>query len=625
MTGMGGGGGNSSIVLQAFQNALLRQGSLLLIVALVLFVAWNGLRSFQYRQMVRARSGSDGGAGQLAVDRPGSHLATLGTEPVARRVARIGFGAFWIFDGLLQVQSGMPLGLPTNVLQPAAATSPGWVQGIVNFGVTLWTRHPVTAAAATVWIQVGIGLLLIVAPRGRWSELAGLASLLWGMVVWIFGNAFGAIFAPGLTFLFGAPGAVLFYAIAGGLVALPERVWRTERPGRYLLVGMGVFLLVMAGLQAFPGRGFWQGSLGGEPGTLVAMTRTMAATPQPHATSALVSWFSRLAEHHAVLVNLVATAIMAVVGGAFVAGRRLRTALGLLAVFCVFDWVFVENFGFLGGTGTDPNSMLPFLLLALVAVLAATRWSGGGEPAPKATPATPADGPGGVRRSWWQKVDTSWAGRLAAMVGAIVMILVGSAPMAVAALNPQADPIVIEAANGVPEVANGPAPGFSLVDQHGRPVSLASFRGSTVVLTFLDPVCVNDCPTIAQELLVANEQLGPDAANVKFVAVATNPVYHSITTVNQFNRQENLENVGNWYFLTGTLSELQSVWNAYNAGGTVLPGGSMILHSDVVYIIDSSGQIRSIVNSNPGAATNGVLPSSFSNLVDQQVRAVQKS
>jgi hypothetical protein len=47
----------------------------------------------------------------------------------------------------------------------------------VNAGTTIWSYHPVTAAAAAVWTQVGIGLWLLAAPRGDWSRLAGLASV----------------------------------------------------------------------------------------------------------------------------------------------------------------------------------------------------------------------------------------------------------------------------------------------------------------------------------------------------------------------------------------------------------------------------------------------------------------
>ncbi len=114
--------------------------------------------------------------------------------------------------------------MPGKVLRPAAAGSPDWVVRLVNFGAEAWTRHPTSAAASAVWIQLGIGMFLLVAPRGRWSRLAGLGSVAWGLVVWVFGEAFGAIFAPGLTVLFGAPGGS---AVLRGR----RRPHRPARPG----------------------------------------------------------------------------------------------------------------------------------------------------------------------------------------------------------------------------------------------------------------------------------------------------------------------------------------------------------------------------------------------------------
>src|ERR1700716_3079400 len=40
---------------------------------------------------------------------------------------------------------------------PVAASSPRWVQHLVNAGGTVWSCHPVQAAAAAVWIQAGLG------------------------------------------------------------------------------------------------------------------------------------------------------------------------------------------------------------------------------------------------------------------------------------------------------------------------------------------------------------------------------------------------------------------------------------------------------------------------------------
>ena len=94
-------------------------------------------------------------------------------EPAWRRLLRIGFGLLWVFDGILQAQPKMAVGLPSQVIEPTAASSPHWVQHLVNWAGTTWSYHPMQAGASAVWIQVGIGLWLLVAaarpavPAGR--------------------------------------------------------------------------------------------------------------------------------------------------------------------------------------------------------------------------------------------------------------------------------------------------------------------------------------------------------------------------------------------------------------------------------------------------------------------------
>src|SRR5579862_7848625 len=205
---------NNAIVVSAFQAALLHQDVIVLLILALVAVGWSVERSIQSRR-VRAA-----GASAAPLSSP-----TSTPEAVGRRLLRVSFGIIWVFDGILQAQISMPLGLAPQVVQPAATGSPGWVQHLVNAGTTVWAYHPVTAAAAAVWIQVGTGLWLIAAARGHWSRLAGVASVAWGLVVWVFGEAFGGIFAPGVSWLFGAPGAVLLYCFAGVLVALPEQAW----------------------------------------------------------------------------------------------------------------------------------------------------------------------------------------------------------------------------------------------------------------------------------------------------------------------------------------------------------------------------------------------------------------
>ncbi len=200
-------------------------------------------------------------------------------------------------------------------------------------------------------------------------------------------------------------------------------------------------------------------------------------------------------------------------------------------------------------------------------------------------------------------------------------MLLGTAPMALAAVNPNADPIVTEATDGTPNVVDIPASPFTLTDQAGHQVSLGSLAGRTVVLTFLDPVCTSDCPLIAQELRATDQMLGSQASGVDLVAVATNPVYDTTALTTAFDKQEGLDHLPNWIYLTGSLAQLHKVWNDYGVQVAVAPAGAMIAHTDIVYIIDRTGHTRAILNADPGDGSSASA-SSFSALLAGQVRTV---
>ena len=63
-------------------------------------------------------------------------------------------------------------------------------------------------------------------------------------------------------------------------MALPSRYWRSPwLPG--LAGGLGVFLAGMALLQAWPGRGFWSGTVHAQAGPVASMVNDMASTRSP--------------------------------------------------------------------------------------------------------------------------------------------------------------------------------------------------------------------------------------------------------------------------------------------------------------------------------------------------------
>jgi cytochrome oxidase Cu insertion factor (SCO1/SenC/PrrC family) len=651
---------SNSVIVAAFRAALAHQSVIMLGLLVVLGLAWAGLREWRPSR----------GTGMAASPVP---------EPTARRVVRVGFGVLWILDGLLQAQPAMPAGLPAQVIQPAAATSPGWVQHLVSWAAGLWTYHPIQASAAVVWIQLGIGAALLAAPRGRASRLAGLVSAGWAAVVWVAGEAFGGILAPGLSLLTGAPGGAALYLVAGVLVACPYRGWQPRPAGRVraaaprlLLDGLGVFFLGMALLQAWPGRGSWQGTLAGRPGPLTSMVRDMAATPQPGFLAGWLRGFAGLTAAHGFALNLTVVIVLTVIGAGLMIRRPAvtRLALALMVVTGLAVWILVQDLGVLGGLGTDPNSMIPVLVLACAGYLGVTGAPGvkvvaGTEPVLRATSAAPTPGvvpeptgpepagpgsagpepagpgsagpgsagPGSAGRR--RTPGPAWAARLVragadasprALVAAWAagVVLIGAAPAALAQASAGADPIIAQALDGSYAPLDTSAPAFRLTDQDGTAVSLASLRGKVVLLTFLDPVCTSDCPLIAQEFRQADQILGARSREVELVAIVANPLYSGRAYTVAFDRQEHLSALSNWRFLTGPVSTLSRAWRDYDVAVDVVPAGSMVAHADLAFVIDGRGRIRAELSFDPGPGTASS-QSSFAVELTNAARQVMRS
>jgi cytochrome oxidase Cu insertion factor (SCO1/SenC/PrrC family) len=397
---------------------------------------------------------------------------------------------------------------------------------------------------------------------------------------------------------------------------LPDGAWRTPRLGRAILAVMGAFFLGMAVLQAWPGRGFWQGAAHGQLGSLADMTQSMAQTPQPTFISALINAFTTFDQAHGFAVNLFVVIALAVIGIGLVSAWRpvLLPVIIAMTVLSLATWVLIQDLGFFGGVGTDPNSMIPIALVVIGGFLALTRL-----PAPAAEPATePAassEVTGGAAEgslTRWrrrvsptalrQSVATATAGSVAA-AGALGVVILGAAPMAAAQASPNATTILAEAIAGSIAPLNLPAAGFHLTDQNGHPVSLATLRGKVVLMTFLDPVCTSDCPVIAQEFREAGQLLGADSRRVDLVAIVANPVFYQESYTRAFTRQEDLSGVPNWMFLTGSLPALKQVWKNYGVAALVEPGGSMVAHTEMAFVIDRSGRIREEFSDDPGPGT----------------------
>lgn len=140
------------------------------------------------------------------------------------------------------------------------------------------------------------------------------------------------------------------------------------------------------------------------------------------------------------------------------------------------------------------------------------------------------------------------------------------------------------------------APAFSLVDQDGKTVSLAGFRGRPVLITFIDPLCRNFCPREASVLSTAVKQLG--AVHPAIVAVSVDPWADTAKNFRQDALHWNL--APGWQWGTGTDARLTSVWKSYDVGVLVtkktIAGITVryITHTGAAYLIDASGNERAL-------------------------------
>ncbi len=131
------------------------------------------------------------------------------------------------------------------------------------------------------------------------------------------------------------------------------------------------------------------------------------------------------------------------------------------------------------------------------------------------------------------------------------------------------------------------APALALRDQHGRPVTLASLRGRTIALTFLDSLCKESCP-IEGRMLAAAVRETRGAARPQLLVVSVDPAGDTPSTVARALRRWKLPADTVW--LLGTRARLRPVWDAYQI--TVDPVSGDIVHSTAVYLIDRRGYER---------------------------------
>jgi hypothetical protein len=279
--------------------------------------------------------------------------------PPGYRVLWWGLGLLWLIDGLLQAQPAMATSMFVDMdVASNLSSQPHWLVSLLGDGIQLWTNHPMTSAIFSVVIQVGIGLAMLLGAGRRWGFIGLYVSLVWSLPVWIYGEGLGDVLTGKASWLLGSPGAVVFYVLGAVALLLPIRFWQSGqvlRWTRYMVAGMW---LLLAGWQAWPHAGYWSRGL-------FHIFRNNSFMPQPGVLLVPIVWIMNFSRLYPILLNGSMVAIMAYLGLALILKKTGRTFWIIMILWLLASWWLGQDFGIVGGVGTDPQSAPPAIILML--------------------------------------------------------------------------------------------------------------------------------------------------------------------------------------------------------------------------------------------------------------------
>ena len=133
---------------------------------------------------------------------------------------------------------------------------------------------------------------------------------------------------------------------------------------------------------------------------------------------------------------------------------------------------------------------------------------------------------------------------------------------------------------------------FQLIDQTGKPVSDADFRGRYMLIYFGYSFCPDVCPTTLAVMAQALEKLGPEARRVTPVFITIDPERDSPKVLADYMKAFGPNFVG----LTGSDAAIKDAEKKYRVYAVKKPlgkGAYGMDHSSVLYLMGPNGKLIS--------------------------------
>jgi protein SCO1/2 len=132
---------------------------------------------------------------------------------------------------------------------------------------------------------------------------------------------------------------------------------------------------------------------------------------------------------------------------------------------------------------------------------------------------------------------------------------------------------------------------FALTDHHGRPRTLADFRGQVVAVFFGFTHCPDVCPTTLAELAAVMNQLGAGAGGVQVLFVTLDPERDTPALLKQYVPAMHPSFLG-LYGDTAATARTAQEFKVFYQKQPAQSGGYSLDHTAGAYIFDREGRLR---------------------------------
>ncbi|HEY8296886.1 MAG TPA: SCO family protein [Candidatus Baltobacteraceae bacterium] len=140
----------------------------------------------------------------------------------------------------------------------------------------------------------------------------------------------------------------------------------------------------------------------------------------------------------------------------------------------------------------------------------------------------------------------------------------------------------------------GAAQAPHLQDQTGHRFTLASLRGTPLVLTFVAAHCTDACPLVNAQFAMAQRQIQDAHLRVRLLTVTLDPEHDSAATMRHLANVFSA-NPHNWLLASGNVADVHAIMTQFKVIAERGERGYADVHTTFVYFIDTHGRLRKTI------------------------------